>query len=64
MISRDQAICLLFCEEYNEGNAARLRKRIEDMKDFEICYENDPQDPVLIHLRLWHAKAFKYKRYE
>ena len=49
-ITRDQAICRFFCEDYSKENAAKLSKRIEELGIFDVCYENDSNRPVLVHL--------------
>ena len=46
-ITREQAICLLFCEEINEDNISRFIKRIDSMKDIDICYKKEPHQPIL-----------------
>ncbi|CDH59820.1 predicted protein [Lichtheimia corymbifera JMRC:FSU:9682] len=63
-ITREQAICVFFCEEYNEENVARLGTRINNMQDLEICYMNDnPTEPILVHINKIHCWPFKYRRY-
>lgn len=62
-ITRDQAICMLFCEEYSKENAARLSRKIEDFGSFDVCYENDPMRPVLVHLNVIRSDPFTFKRY-
>jgi hypothetical protein len=42
IISRELAICILFCTEYNETNVALLIKRINDMEDMEDVYKKRP----------------------
>ncbi|KAI8388295.1 uncharacterized protein BYT42DRAFT_559595 [Radiomyces spectabilis] len=63
-ITRDHALCALFCEEFNEQNVILLRKRLEKMNDFEICYESDPAKPVLLPLRRLYGNPTNYHKYD
>jgi hypothetical protein len=62
-ITRDQAVCRFFCEEYNKENATALSKKIEDFGFFDVCYENDPKRPVLVHLSVIRNDPSTFKRY-
>ncbi|KAI8875630.1 hypothetical protein K501DRAFT_233357, partial [Backusella circina FSU 941] len=62
-ITRDQAICRFFCEDYSKENAARLSKKIEEFGSFDVCYENDPKRPVLVHLSVIRNDPTTFKRY-
>lgn len=33
------------------------------MKDVDVCYIDDPTDPVLVFLEVIHAKPRKFTRY-
>ncbi|KAI8329964.1 hypothetical protein BC941DRAFT_441740 [Chlamydoabsidia padenii] len=44
-INREQAICMFYCEPYNESNVVKLSKLIDDMNNIEICYSDDPTEP-------------------
>ncbi|KAG0806776.1 hypothetical protein G6F16_010999 [Rhizopus arrhizus] len=61
-ITRDQAICRFFCEDYSKENAARLSKKIEELGTFDVCYENDPKRPVLVHLSVIRNDPTTFKR--
>ncbi|CEP08393.1 hypothetical protein [Parasitella parasitica] len=63
-ITRDQAICrFFFCEDYSKENAARLSKKIEEFGSFDVCYENDPKRPVMVHLSVNRNDPTTFKRY-
>ncbi|KAI7876508.1 uncharacterized protein EV154DRAFT_526029 [Mucor mucedo] len=63
-ISREQALCMFFYEEYNETNAARLSKLIDDLGNIEICYiDDDPTEPLLISHKRLYSKPFTYLKY-
>ncbi|KAI8990885.1 hypothetical protein BDF20DRAFT_810947 [Mycotypha africana] len=62
-ITRDQAICRFFCEDYSKENAARLSKKIEEFGSFDVCYENDPKRPVMVHLSVIRNDPTTFKRY-
>jgi hypothetical protein len=53
----------VYCEPYNEPNVAKLSKLIDDMSNIEICYVDDPTEPMLISLKSLHANPFKYHQY-
>jgi hypothetical protein len=63
IISREQAICILYCVEFNEENAAKYSKKIEDTGDLDICYLLDINDPFLVTLTRINALPFKFHRY-
>lgn len=63
-ITREQAICMFFCEEYNEENVTRLVTRMDNMQDLEICYmDGDPTEPILLPINKIHGWSFKYRLY-
>ncbi|ORY88942.1 hypothetical protein BCR43DRAFT_519450 [Syncephalastrum racemosum] len=51
---------MLYCEDYTEDNAATLQKRLNDVEDFELCYRDDPTDPVLVSKRKLFCNPFRY----
>ncbi|CEG80910.1 hypothetical protein RMATCC62417_15173 [Rhizopus microsporus] len=57
------AVCMFFGEEFNEVNKSVLVKRIDEMKDVDVCYIDDPTDLALVSLRVIHAKPHKFTRY-
>ena len=62
-ITREQAICWLFCEEINEDSISGLTKRIDSMKVIEVCYEKSPQQPRLIPLMFLHTHLSRFQKY-
>lgn len=62
-ITREQAICMFYCEEFNESNVIRLTKIIDDLKDIEICYSEDPTEPMLKCITRINNNPFKFKKY-
>jgi hypothetical protein len=48
--------------EFNETNVITVRKRLEEMGDFEICYENDPKKPVILPSVRLYADPFSYHK--
>ncbi|ORY88689.1 hypothetical protein BCR43DRAFT_448692, partial [Syncephalastrum racemosum] len=62
-VTKEQALCMLYCEDYTEDNAATLQKRLNDVEDFELCYRDDPTDPVLVSKRKLFCNPFRYHRY-
>ena len=51
-ITREQSICMFFCEEYNEANVARWTKKIGAVENIDIYYKDDPTNPFYIHLKI------------
>jgi hypothetical protein len=62
-VTREQAICMFYCEEYNETNVAELTKIIDDLKNVEICYLEDPTKPFLCSLKSLKANQLEYHQY-
>jgi hypothetical protein len=62
-ITREQALCMLFCVEFNLTNVEKLKDRIKNMADIDICYETDPLHPRLIPLQLIYAQPLKFHTY-
>ncbi|ORX63185.1 hypothetical protein DM01DRAFT_1331259 [Hesseltinella vesiculosa] len=62
-ITRDRAICMFYYEEYNNANVARLRQRIDNMEGIDICYTNDPLEPLLLTSKSININPLKYHRY-
>lgn len=48
-ITRDQALCMYFDEEYTDDNVKKCKERIEKWGNVEICYYNtSPNEPVVV----------------
>jgi hypothetical protein len=62
-ISREEAICILYCEKYTEANVETLSKRINEMIDIEICYNNDPYEPMLQCIKRIYGSPNVYHLY-
>lgn len=58
IISKEQAACIFYCQAYNKSNAAKLTKRIEEIKYVGICYFEDPTEPILVSL-VYEVLSFK-----
>lgn len=62
-ITKERALCVLFCKEYNQENVIQLVKRIQDLKDMDVCYINNPREPVIVPLDRILSNPYKYQRY-
>ncbi|KAI8092347.1 uncharacterized protein B0P05DRAFT_525884 [Gilbertella persicaria] len=63
IITREQALCLLFCKEYNEDNIKMALEKVSLYEDLEICHAGDPLQPMLLpHVRI-HSNPFGFKKY-
>jgi hypothetical protein len=50
-ITREEAACMLYCKEYSDGNAAELlKKKIDDKKKLEVCYETNSLKSAFVPL--------------
>lgn len=63
-ISREQAICIFYCKEFNEENVRSLLKKINKLEELELCYDDDPKYPLLVTRVRINAEHSKYKKYE
>jgi hypothetical protein len=64
VITREQAICMFFCEEYNEDNVKKLTKEVDDFVNGEICYTEDPTKPIILSKRTINQNPFLYHKYQ
>ncbi|ORX42678.1 hypothetical protein DM01DRAFT_1330024 [Hesseltinella vesiculosa] len=62
-ITREQAICMFFYEEFNDENIARLSKKIDDMGNVELCYLEDPTEPYLVSVTRILGNPIRFHRY-
>jgi hypothetical protein len=62
-ITREKAICMLFCQEYNEYNVKELDERIRRLGGIDIYYATDPTEPVLLPLAKIYSNPYKYQQY-
>jgi len=63
IISKEQAVCIFYFQAYNESNVSELTKRSKEMKDVNICYLEDPTEPILVSLLSMKTYPSKYRRY-
>ncbi|PHZ07179.1 uncharacterized protein RHIMIDRAFT_316939 [Rhizopus microsporus ATCC 52813] len=63
IITRNQAICMLFYVDYSVENAKKCEKKIEDLGDFEICYNVDPKQPILVSIQRIRGDPLTYRTY-
>ncbi|ORX42677.1 hypothetical protein DM01DRAFT_1330021 [Hesseltinella vesiculosa] len=54
---------MFFYEEFNDENIARLSKKIDDMGNVELCYLEDPTEPLLVSKLSLNGAPHKYKLY-
>ncbi|KAI8973791.1 hypothetical protein BDF20DRAFT_823931 [Mycotypha africana] len=62
-ITRQQALCMFFIKEYTEENVKKLEKKLEEIEDVEICYIDDPTEPVLINKVKIIQNPFRFQSY-
>lgn len=61
--TRKQSICILFCVLFNEENVKKYVPIIDGLEGLEICYMEDPMEPIVILVCKINAYPFKYKLY-
>ncbi|KAG2228775.1 hypothetical protein INT48_001714 [Thamnidium elegans] len=67
MISKEEASCIFYCEEFEEENVKTCMQNIQLSPDVDLCYNNDPNEPFLVcKLRIYGSpKCYKlYKSKE
>jgi len=47
-ITREQAICIFFCQAYTQSNAANLLRRMNSFEDVDVCFDKNPYKPFLL----------------
>lgn len=56
-----------FVGSYVKSTAMKMReycqRKIEEFGSFDVCYENDPRRPVLVHLGAIHNDPVTFKHY-
>ncbi|KAI9253629.1 hypothetical protein BY458DRAFT_443143 [Sporodiniella umbellata] len=62
-ITREQAICMLYCVVFNDENVKKFVPTIDALKGLDICYKEDPMEPTVISTYKINAYPFLYKRY-
>lgn len=62
-ITREQALCIFFCLEYTKSNVTIALKKVEMIKDVDVCFEENPYKPVLHCNEGINSIPLKYKRY-
>jgi hypothetical protein len=63
-ISREQALCIFYCEPYNKFNIERFSKIIDDLENVEICYCDNPKRPVLQCTKTIYSYPFEIHTYK
>lgn len=63
-ITREQAVCIFFCEKYTQSNVAKLLKRLDNIEDVDICFDENPLKPFLLPNSRINTEPLKYKRYD
>lgn len=54
---------MLFYVDYSVENAKKCEKKIEDFGDFEICYNVDPKQSILVLKQRIRDDPFTYRTY-
>lgn len=63
IITRDQALCMLFCVEFTPENVAHSEQKIADFGEIDICYEKDLKKPLLALISQIHKTSSTYRPY-
>ena len=54
---------MLYCVAFNDENVKKFVPTIDALKSLEICYKEDPMEPMVICIYKINAYPFLYKRY-
>ncbi|KAI9252800.1 hypothetical protein BDA99DRAFT_443550 [Phascolomyces articulosus] len=57
-VTKGQAACMLFFQEFNEANEIKLLNRIDSIGDVDICYEKDSTEPFLLYIPRIHCNPY------
>ncbi|KAI7892940.1 uncharacterized protein EV154DRAFT_561857 [Mucor mucedo] len=61
-ITGERALCMLFYKPYTEENVNSLAEYLRK-EDLEICYTDEPTEPVLVHSLSITHNPFRYRTY-
>lgn len=53
---------MFFGEEFNQQNIEKLSKKIKNFGEVELCYENNLNNPVLVHKKKLLFDLFTFKK--
>lgn len=62
-ITKEQALCIFFCEKYTEHNAQILMKELDSYKEVELCYQESPFEPELRSTLTTYGAPHRYQLY-
>ncbi|KAI9489339.1 hypothetical protein BDB00DRAFT_770802 [Zychaea mexicana] len=54
-VTRGQAACMFFQQEYNLENEKKLLDKIDGFGDVDICFMKDPTEPFLLYIPNIHS---------
>lgn len=63
-ISREEACCVFYCKKYTQENAKIYTERVDKMEDTNICFTNNPKEPMLICESRIYGAPDLYKSYK
>ncbi|KAI9253034.1 hypothetical protein BY458DRAFT_353984 [Sporodiniella umbellata] len=64
VITREQALCIFYCEPFTKCNVEKFSKVIDNLKNVEICYYNDPKRPSLQCTKTIYSHPFEIHTYK
>ncbi|KAI9489342.1 hypothetical protein BDB00DRAFT_876433 [Zychaea mexicana] len=56
-VTRGQAACMFFQQEYNLENEKKLLDKIDSIGDVDICFMKDPTEPFLLYIPKIHSST-------
>ncbi|ORX62873.1 hypothetical protein DM01DRAFT_1330986 [Hesseltinella vesiculosa] len=63
VISRNQAICIFYSEQFAKETVENLSEKLESYGDLDICFTNDPWKPLLQTKTKINGNPSYYQRY-
>ncbi|KAI9485247.1 MAG: hypothetical protein EXX96DRAFT_544497, partial [Benjaminiella poitrasii] len=62
IITREKAICMLYCEPYSKDRAKNLINGIEKI-GLDVCYRDDPTMSIILCVKSIDQNPYRNKRY-
>ncbi|ORX49843.1 hypothetical protein DM01DRAFT_1308683, partial [Hesseltinella vesiculosa] len=61
--TKGQAICMFYGEVHSQENERRLRDKLNEMVNIDICWQISPELPVLARTTMINSMPLTFKRY-
>ncbi|KAI9282178.1 hypothetical protein BY458DRAFT_497415 [Sporodiniella umbellata] len=62
-LTREQALCILHHAPFNEKNAKKYVEMLDNSEGLEVCYMEDPLEPIIMSNFRINRHPFRFQRY-